>query len=92
MLYLGIIIIILGFIRVFFSKDLLISPTIKEKVKDKKGYSRFNGIMYIILGVVVLLSWVAGFYVSNDTIYIPGIIFCAIFALFQYQYNKRFFK
>jgi hypothetical protein len=92
MLYVGIILIIFGFSTVFFSKDPLESPVIKAKVKDKKGYTRFNGIMYIIWGMLGLVFWIASFYVSNRTLIITGMIFCVIGALFQHKYSKRFFR
>jgi uncharacterized membrane protein HdeD (DUF308 family) len=91
MLYVGIILIIFGFSTVFFSKDPLESATIKAKVKDKKGYTRFNGIMYIVWGILGLVFWIISFYVSNHDLAIPGMILCFIGALFQHKYGKRFF-
>ena len=91
MLYVGIILIIFVFSTVFFSKDTLESATIKAKVKDKKGYTRFNGIMYIVWGILGLVFWIISFYVSNHDLAIPGMILCFIGALFQHKYGKRFF-
>lgn len=91
MLYVGIILIIFGFSTVFFSKDPLESSTIKAKVKDKKGYTQFNGIMYIVWGMLGLAFWVASSYVSNHDLAIPGMILCFIGGLFQHKYGKRFF-
>ena len=91
MLYVGIILIIFGFSTVIFSKDPLESATIKAKVKDKKGYTRFNGIMYIVWGMLGLVFWIVSFYVSNHDLAIPGMILCFIGALFQHKYGKRFF-
>ena len=92
MLYVGIILIIFGFSTVFFSKDPLESSVIKAKVKDKKGYTRFNGIMYFIWGMLGFAFWVASFYLSSHDLAIPGMIICFIGAFFQHKYGKKFFR
>lgn len=93
MLYLGIIFLVFTFITLFFSKDpLKIFYWNKDlHLKDEKGFIRFQGVNYFIVGIFDILLVSFSSYISRN-FFIPIIIILLIIGILYSKYRRRYFE
>jgi hypothetical protein len=93
LIYLGIIFLLVGIFTLFFSKDPFRTILWDKDInlKDEKGFIKFQGINYIIAGLLSILFWLFNSYITNymTIIFIIALI---IITFFYFRYRKKFFE
>lgn len=80
----------------FYKGDLsLLQQYHQDKVKDKKGYSHALGLLTIIFGLSMFISFILSLVLPKNSFtpytldIISSVIFIVIFIIIQIKYNRK---